>query len=370
MTRPLRILYEGTAYSAQARGGITRYFNELLGQLSEVRPDWTLLLQVAAPVLAQLPPPGAVRVTRVPRLRPSAAAFPVNLAIRAAAAISTRPDVFHGTLGRPMRALRCPSVATIHDAIELALPRIYPHLDRSARWKRWNVEHCDMVLTVSEASRRDIMERLGASAERVRAIYPGVGSVFVRPTDDELADFKSARSLNRPFALFVGHRGQHKNFSLVAEAFRRSRPGGLELVAVGGEPPQEGDDLASLVKLGRARHEPSPTDRDLAHYYAASSVFVFPSLYEGFGFPLVEAMACGAVVLASDIPTSREIAGAACEFFDPASAEDLVSKLEGLLGSSTVASKARQMGPITSARFNWKACASKTAAAYEELVGA
>jgi glycosyltransferase involved in cell wall biosynthesis len=370
MTKPLRILYEGTAYSAQARGGITRYFNELLPQLAEVRPDWTLLLQVASPVLAQLPPSAAVRVKRVPRLRPSMAALPANLVLRAATAIASRPDVFHGTLGRPMRALRCPLVATIHDVLELALPRVFPSLDRSARWKYWNAKHCDMVLTVSETSRRDIIERLGASSQRVRAIYPGVGSLFTRPTEDEITKFRDARALERPFALFVGHRGQHKNFSILAEAFRRTRPGGLQLVVVGGEPAQEGDALASLVRLGWARHEPAPTDRDLAYYYAASSVYVFPSLYEGFGFPLVEALACGAVVLASDIPTSKEIAGSACEYFDPASAEDLGSKMERLLQSSTAAQSARQTGPATAARYSWKGCASRIASAYEELVGA
>jgi len=263
----------------------------------------------------------------------------------------------------------CPTVVTIYDAIIEKVPEFYSDRNhsRARRWWRWSAAHADAVLTISNNSRSDIVEIWSTNLSKVYVTYPGVEECFTQPSSNEVSATLQSCGVARPYVLYVGYRGEHKNFRVLAEAMTDSALDGLELVLVGG-----GDQVAEVQSwTGSARsrlhHLQRVSDTQLRALYAASVALVFPSLYEGFGFPLVEAMSCGAPVVASDIPSSREVCGDAAEFFparDPAACARAILRVQDPGRRRSLIEK----GIERAKAFTWSACAQETLRVYEDLI--
>jgi glycosyltransferase involved in cell wall biosynthesis len=234
-------------------------------------------------------------------------------------------------------ATRCRSVVTIHDCIHLMFPQYLPGAIARvyARTMMWSAARMsDRVLTVSEASKRDILRFFDIPPEKVHVIYNAIDERFLVPPDEERMELVRQRfQLHHPFVLYVGNIKPHKNLERLIDAFRRTRAGGLDelrLVIVG-------DELSKYPALRQAVHrhrlekivrflgfQPHET---LAAIYRLARVFAFPSLYEGFGLPPLEAMACGTPVVTSNVSSLPEVAGGAALLVDP---YDPVSIADGL----------------------------------------
>jgi glycosyltransferase involved in cell wall biosynthesis len=288
--------------------------------------------------------------------------FPVNALSRIANTRAAAPALVHSTLYRPVRLMkRCPLVTTIHDLIVYRRPEIYSGraAARFRRWIEWSARRAAAILTVSEVSREQIVRILRVPREKVHVTYPGVDAAFGPPLQADVEQFKVSRGLKRPYVLYVGQRGGHKNFNVVAEAFRLGLLEDFELLAVGGE---------AVGPAGAAiRHLAALSDEELQCAYAGAAALVFPSLDEGFGLPLVEAMSCGTAIAASDIPTNREIAGTASVLFDPSDARACAEAILAAAGSS----RARLIEEARHrlARFSWVECARRTLQVYREVLG-
>jgi glycosyltransferase involved in cell wall biosynthesis len=369
MSSPVRIVYDGTIFTSQAAGGISRYFRRVIEEVARLRPAWTFDLHIVndGGTPALLPSGENIRITRRRHFRPAWCCTPLNYGRRQFIIRKAKPTLFHSTLARPFHFPTFPTVVTIHDAIVEKVPEFYSdqRYSRARRWWRWSATHADAVLTVSQTSRADIIDVWSVDPSKVHVTYPGVGEAFQRASRGTVP--VSMSGLDRPYLLYVGHRGEHKNFRVLAEAMSDPALDRFDLVLVGGSERVLETPAWREFNRGRLRHLQRVSDVQLCGLYAEAAAVVFPSLYEGFGFPLVEAMSCGAPVVASDIPSSREVCGEAAEFFpsrDAAACAGAILRVQDPERKKSLTVR----GMERAKRFTWSSCAQETLRVYEELI--
>ncbi|HXG89300.1 MAG TPA: glycosyltransferase family 1 protein [Vicinamibacterales bacterium] len=273
---------------------------------------------------------------------------------------------------------RCRSVVTIHDCIHLMFPQYLPsrlaHLyARASMWSAARIS--DRILTVSEASKRDILRFFDIPADKVEVIYNAIDERFLAPPDEPRMDLIRQRyQLDHPFVLYVGNIKPHKNLERLIDAFARTRAAGLDdlrLVIIG-------DELSKYPPLRQAVHrhrvdkyvrflgfQPYET---LAAFYRLARAFAFPSLYEGFGLPPLEAMACGTPVVTSNVSSLPEIAGGAAVLVDPYEPSSIA---DGLIKAVTDDSLRRDLiarGLARARDFSWTLSAAATHRNYMEVL--
>jgi glycosyltransferase involved in cell wall biosynthesis len=260
-------------------------------------------------------------------------------------------------------ATRCRSVVTIHDCIHLMFPQYLPgrmaHV--YARAAMWGAVHkSDRILTVSEASKRDILRFFGVDGEKVEVIYNAIDARFLAPPDMARMDQVRQRyQLDHPFLLYVGNIKPHKNLERLIDAFGRVRARGLDelrLVIIG-------DEISKYPPLRQAVHrhrldkfvrflgfQPHET---LAAFYRLARAFAFPSLYEGFGLPPLEAMACGAPVVTSNVSSLPEIAGGAAILVDPYDPASIADGIERAVTDEALRAELIERGFARARQFSW-----------------
>jgi glycosyltransferase involved in cell wall biosynthesis len=268
-------------------------------------------------------------------------------------------------------------LVTIHDAFAYVHPAEHNRLDN---WRyRWMLpraaRRADQVLTDSEHSRRDLLRFLGLPAARVRAIPCGVDARFQPVPDGPGRRAALERyGVKPPYLLYVGGINARKNIAGLFEAFARvrARHPGLELVVAGKRQWATGPIDAAFERLGLAgavRFTGYLDDADLPALYSAAEAFVFPSLYEGFGLPPLEAMACGAPVIASNASSLPEVVGSAALLVDPHDSGALAAAIERVLGDQPLRDDLRRRGLARAAQFGWARAAQETLAAYRQAIG-
>jgi glycosyltransferase involved in cell wall biosynthesis len=272
----------------------------------------------------------------------------------------------------------CPLVVTIHDLIHLKFGQYWSLPARQyARFMLGRaVAGAAHILADSEGAKRDIVERLGARPERVTVAYLGTGEAF-RPVADPaaLAGVRARYGLDGPFVLFVGNaRMRHKNVVTLARALRLlpgRGTGAVTLAITGGELPP--DVRAQLTDAAgpaapRLRFTGFVEEAHLPALYSAAAAFVWPSLYEGFGIPPVQAMACGTPVVSSNSSVMPEILGAAALFVPPLEPEAWAEAIARVLEDSALRARMAAQGRAQAARYSWDETARKTLQVYEAVL--
>jgi glycosyltransferase involved in cell wall biosynthesis len=264
--------------------------------------------------------------------------------------------------------LDVPMVVTIHDVLALSMPQYFSAViaQRFKRLARRSARRAARVLTDSDHSRGEIVEHLGVAPERVEVIPPGVEARF-RPAEPSAEWLNERFGIDRPYILSVGTLEPRKNLAGVIAAFERCNGFGGEvaLVVVGGR----GWKMAPIDSaLRRTTTRLIATgyveDEELVRLYAGATCFVFPSFGEGFGFPVLEAMACGTAVITSERTSIPEIAAGAAALVDPSSVEELAAAIDDVVRNAERRDELRRAGLERSRRFSWAACAERTAAVY------
>ncbi len=274
--------------------------------------------------------------------------------------------------------VRMPVVMTVHDLSYLVYPEyhtrlnggylrlITPAVTRGAR----------LIIADSEATKRDLIERATVPASKVRVVYPGVSAAFRRPPAAEAVRAARARyGLPDTFILSVGTLEPRKNLAGALRAYRllQGRQVALPPLALVGDAGWRLDEAGlfgagedpSLRRLGFV------PDEDLLALYAGCAAFVYPSLYEGFGLPVAEALSLGAPVVTSNVSSLPEVAGDdsdAALLVDPHNVEDIATALARVLQDRALAARLRAAGPVRAARFTCEACARATVAVYREAM--
>ncbi len=229
------------------------------------------------------------------------------------------------------------------------------------------LKRADAIITISHSSKRDIVACCRLAEERVQVIHLGVDERFV-PTEGEESAF--ARSLPERYVLNIGTLEARKNLPRLLEAFASARSKGLpHKLLIGGARGWRLSNLAGIVE--RLRLEDDVVflgfvdDADLPLLYSRAEFFVYPSIYEGFGMPVLEAMACGTPVITANCSSMPEVAGDAALLVDPLDVADLAARMLDLAGSADLRRSLREKGVARAAHFTWEKTARETVAVYE-----
>ncbi|HEV8494033.1 MAG TPA: glycosyltransferase family 1 protein [Candidatus Angelobacter sp.] len=271
----------------------------------------------------------------------------------------------------------CPAVATIHDVIYLACAQDLP--SRAGRlYYRAMMNACariaTRIITDSEHSRNEIVRYLCADPEKIDVIYPGVDPVFAPVTDAaQLAAVRSRFGIDREYILCVGIYKLRKNHAGLLRVFQRCLANGIQAQLVIAGPMAEGEAVLRRIacELGVAERVVFTgfvSDADLCALYSAARVCACPSLYEGFGFTVLEAMACGAPVVCSRTTSLPEVAGKAALYFDPHDPEEMASQLGRVFSDDALRNSLMEQGLKNLQRFNWAETARLTLAVYHQAL--
>lgn len=368
----MRVIYDHQVFSLQNAGGASRYHCELIRYLSR-RSDVAInaLLGLTGRIFAI----GSLKSDSVrlrsfgTRLGPGLFRYAVNEAFTGMTAptLGTQ-DLYHSTLYRFLPLVRAKSrIVTHHDCVHEKFPQLFTDGDRVVRSKRKLFAAADAIICVSESSRRDLEEFYGVDRARTRVIHHGLNPL---PRSASAAQ-ELLRKVRRDYLLFVGSRATYKNFELLLKAFRDS---GLnrsyDLLTIGGGILKR-KELETLASLGLDKSVisiPTASDSLLAEAYARSTLFVYPSLYEGFGFPPLEAMAAGCPVLVGNTSSLPEICGDAPFYFDPESAESLRESLLRAVSDTERRSAAIKRGQEVAGRYSWDRCGETTLDLYRQCI--
>ena len=289
-----------------------------------------------------------------------------------------RLDLFHAT-HYVLPPLRSRAVVTIHDIIHLLYPQFLPNrvaLVYARVMIRRALARADRIITVSYNSKRDLVDYFGISPSRVDVIYNGVSSRF-RPDAPMEERGRVARKygLRTPYLLFLGGEKPHKNVQNVVRAFaeaRRARPDLPHLLALAGPMPKNSariDALISALDVGKAIARPGLIDEDdLPGLFAGADVLLYPTLYEGFGLPVVEAMACGTPVLTSSTSALQEIAGGYAYLVDPLDVDAIARGIVALSTDPKVRNDFVELGKKRALDFSWDKAAERTLEVYGEAL--
>jgi glycosyltransferase involved in cell wall biosynthesis len=268
-------------------------------------------------------------------------------------------------------------VVTFHDVTFFLLPERYPALRRAyfRAASRAGARLADLAVAVSKTVKADIERHLGMPPERVRAV-PLAAAPSYRPLDDatRLAAVRAKYGLPERFVLNVGALEPGKNQATLLWAFRRLKGGSRErALVIAGPPAWRYERLLRLVDrldlTDQVRFLNYVPAEDLVALYNLADLFVFPSLYEGFGLPPLEAMACGLPVVASTAPALREVLDGAALLVQPLDAAGLAEAMAAALGDEPLRTHLREAGLQRAALFSWERTARETAAVYREAAG-
>jgi glycosyltransferase involved in cell wall biosynthesis len=283
--------------------------------------------------------------------------------------------------------LTTPTVVTVHDLIPMLLPayrgsilvRLYTLLVAVA------AKRADIVLTDSQASKLDIVRLLDIPAEQVRVIYLAADDIYQPVLDRQrLAETRRKYDLPESYLLYLGGFDQRKNVPTLLRAFAQLAKDPRVFLVVAGRLPEYGLDLAIQAKRSDFFPDPQPIvqelgigkrvvftgwvpEEDKPALYSGARALVFPSLYEGFGLPPLEALACGTPVIASNRGSLPEIVGDGGLLLEPDDVEGLAGAMEKLLNDDTLWEDLRQKGLAHAARFSWEKTARETLAVYQEI---
>jgi len=278
-----------------------------------------------------------------------------------------KPDLFHATSFVLPLLQNCRTVVTIHDLIHLVFPEHYG-LKQAIYFKLLQnaLNRVDLIVADSAATKSDLLRFYGLQPERIRVVHLAAGQGFRPLADAAVRGYRQDKGLPERFILFVGGRKKHKNFRLLLEAWAKlAQKGGvaIPLVVTGGPDELTGEysRLGQIICLGAVQ------GAELPYLYNAATLFVFPSLYEGFGLPPLEAMACGTPVITTDVSSLPEVVGQAGLLVPPDDVDALAKAIESVLEDESLAARLSLAGLEQAKKFSWERCARQTLAIYKTI---
>jgi len=255
-------------------------------------------------------------------------------------------------------------VVTAYDMIQELFPQIYPGYSAITKLKRASFERADRILAISECTKNDLVRLFRVDEAKVTVIHLGNSLEDVVPDE-------SRPNVEKPYILYVGERSGYKNFEALALAYGRSSilKADFVLMLFGGGKPTA-TELRKFEEMGIARlvHHAGGGDRLLARYYRDARAFVWPSLYEGFGIPILEAMGSHCPVICSNAGPMPEVAGDAAIYFDPADIDELQHVLETALLDDALLEEKVSLGLKRAAELSWKKTARETVDVYKSMM--
>jgi glycosyltransferase involved in cell wall biosynthesis len=366
--RPISIQYDHQVFSTHLFGGIPRYFVEVASRISRY-PD--VNASVFAPFYInrflaarrnQISIIGFYQPHPIPHTARTIRSL--NAVLFRGYSVFSRPDIVHETFYWPRRAASGASkiVLTVHDTIVERLPQYFQSVGEQRELKARALRRADHIICISQNTRRDLIEFYEVDPDKISVVYLGssLDKCELAPIDP-----------GDPFILYVGIRRTYKNFLRFLEAFGTARLYETHKLVCFGGGKLNPEELSSMQRHGIPRECVLQTEGDdaaLARHYKAADAFVYPSLYEGFGIPLLEAMECHCPVICSNSSAFPEVVGDAAVYFDPRSVASVSRALVEVTQSPEKRAQMISKGKARLSLFSWDRCAAETYAVYQALL--
>lgn len=355
------------------RSGVGNYTARLLAAQLKIEPEREFLLYSNRP-LENLEP-GLERAKRISGYLPSSRWLWLQVMLPRIVN-RTEPDLIHFTNALAPFYIDKPYVLSIYDATLFLYSRYHPRTRLLAirMMLPLAARRAAAVITISQSARRDLLQILKIPPEKIHVVYGAAPQHFAPVTNAaELARIRQKYKLPEQFLLYVGTLEPRKNLSRLVRAFGRLKAQGQPHQLVLAGPwgwamngfQQQIESLGLKESVQLLGYIP---DEDLPGLYSLATVFVFPSLYEGFGLPPLEAMACGTPVLSSKNSSLAEICGDAAYLVDPLDEESLAEGLQRVLSDETLRAELGEFGRRRAGEFSWERAARETAAVYEKVL--
>lgn len=291
---------------------------------------------------------------------------------------SPRPDVFFSMTHYAPRFSPVPSVVSVMDISYLRFPDLFSSADlhKLRNWTEYSVKKARKVLTISNSSRNDIIKAYKASAEKIVTIYPGIKEITtLEPYVFGMNQLKSTYHISDHYLLFVGTLQPRKNIVRLIEAFAKIRKQestgrNLELVIIGKKGWLYEEILEAPTKFGvenSVKFLHAVSDEELTVFYKYALCYVLPSLYEGFGLPVLEAMQRGCPVITSNVSSMPEAGGDAALYINPEDVDDIAEKITKLITDSKLREELIAKGKKQVQKFSWDKAAQETLAVLQEV---
>jgi glycosyltransferase involved in cell wall biosynthesis len=368
----MNIFYEGTIFSrsmGQPFGGISRYFQRLIERLPAEHTPWLSLLGRNDGFAPRHPRLRTLQL-QTSRYRPWRLFSPLEKWLcrhheRWVPHAIQHPTYYNGLDGQPLRRQKGALVVTVYDMIHELFPQEFPGAAQFLETKRQAILAADVVICISEKTKADVLELVKIPADRLKVIYLAADQPVKSPAES------SPVTQDPPYLLYVGQRrSRYKNFALLLQAFAQVAPAERDLhlyVAGPAWTEEEKRTLAQLPGSSRIRLIPEPDDQTIDRLYRHSQALVYPSRYEGFGLPPVEAMQAGTAVISSNGGSLPEVVGTAGLTFNPDSLDELTGCINQLLHSPGLRSRLIQQGFSQAAKFSWDQTADQTMQLYKAI---
>lgn len=367
----MKVLYDHQIFSNQVYGGISRYFYELMTHLSKCREDFELSLRYSNNLyiknssfiknntfFEQVHFRGKHRLLNL-----------INKPCSVKKLKNRDFDIFHPTYYDPYfldYIGNKPFVLTIHDMVHEIFPTMFPLRDKTPEWKKILVSRATKIIAVSESTKRDIIKLYGIDDQKIEVIYHG-NSINVGPYT-EVSNIK----LPEKYLLFVGDRHIYKNFGnfikSVSPELKINKT--LNIVCGGGKKfTREETNLFKALNINnQVYHYSIVNDEMMAHLYTKALAFVYPSLYEGFGIPILEAFACGCPVIVSNSSSLPEVARDAAAYFDPYDIVSMNETVRRITHDEDLRKRLKEKGFERLKSFSWEKTAEQTKEVYRGCV--
>lgn len=282
-----------------------------------------------------------------------------------------RPDVFWNPTHYSPLMLKVPQVVTILDVSYKYFPQMFARKDlyKLNLWGKYSVKRASSIITISQASRNDIIKVYNVAPSKVHVVTVGIRDII--KSDMKKEEVLEKHAVTSPYILFVGTIQPRKNITRLIEAFSKIKKSNEELtiVIIGRRGWQFEETLLAPKKYGveaDVKFLENVSDGELPIFYKNAELFVLPSLYEGFGLPILEAMEYGVPVATSNVSSLPEAGGDAAVYFDPTNVDDMVEVIEKVLSSKEVQEKMVKKGYEQIKKFSWEKSAKEVLSVLEE----
>lgn len=272
-------------------------------------------------------------------------------------------DIVHQTYYRDLYSYKKPTIITVHDMIHELYRNEFSPNELTPEFKRKSIQNASHIIAISESTKKDLMEILGIEESKISVIYHGFDRFDIGQLTNPIHQ--------KPYLLYVGHRGGYKNFENLVQAFVE---GGLmndfDLVAFGGGGWTTAEkSLFEQLKIPeQSVRQLGGGDDVLANLYRHATAFVYPSRYEGFGIPPLEAMAQNCPVISSNASSIPEVVGDAGYYFDPNDVEDMLESIRKVVYDDELSTQLIMLGNERLKLFSWEKCARQTEQVYQKVV--
>lgn len=362
----MNILFDHQIFSYQKYGGISRYFYELMKHFPpEIDFKNSTLLSYNHYISQDNIVPS---INFLPNLNIRGKARITNPTNKLSSILRLKKgnfDIFHPTYYDPYFSKyiqKKPFVLTIHDMTHERHPEFFNPIEKTQIWKKELAKKASHIITVSNNTKNDLIELYGIPERKITTVYHGFN--FIKTND------KIKLTLPKDFLLYVGDRVKYKNFDRFIAAYANLQKDfpDLAIITVGGGAfNQKEIALFNKLKINNKVSHVNANDSELRYLYNNASLFVFPSIYEGFGIPILESFSCNCPAALSHNSCFPEIAGDAAEYFNPYETEAIEASIKKVLTNESYKLKLIKLGQIRLKEFSWTKAAKETAEIYHEL---